>query len=52
MNIKIPLEMMQFYVVIIKVSGQPLVAFFCHSDGDIRFVGSVDTYLPQHTASH
>jgi len=43
--------MMQFYAVIIKVSDQPVVAFFYHSDDDIRFVGNVDTYLPHHTAS-
>jgi hypothetical protein len=41
---------MQFYVVIIKDSDQTVVAFSYHSDGDIRFVGSVDTYLPHHTA--
>jgi hypothetical protein len=31
MNMNISLEMMQFYVVIIKVSDQDFVVFFYHS---------------------
>lgn len=52
MNIKISLEMMQFYVVIVEVPDQPVFAYFYHSDGDIRFLGSADTCLPYYTASH
>jgi hypothetical protein len=52
MNIKISLEMMQFYVVIVKVPDQPVFAYFYHSDGDIRFFGSGDTCLPHYTASY
>jgi hypothetical protein len=45
MNIKMSSEMMQFYVVTISDSNQPVVAFLYHSDG-YMFVGSVDTYRP------
>jgi hypothetical protein len=54
MNIRISLDVMQFYVVSTFRTNLfwPSEYIFYHLDGDIRFLRSVDIYLPYQTASH